>query len=75
LEEAQAYCFFQFPRHGRFTRLIRYDKATFPSLRRFVGGMGKFMPRRFFLETPLMLESINISELDAVFAQVGEDHG
>ena len=75
LEEAQAYSFFQFPRQGRLTRLISYDKATFPSLRRFVGGMGKFMPRRFFLETPVMMESITISELDALFARVGEDYG
>jgi hypothetical protein len=75
LEEAQAYSFFQFPRHGRLKRLIRYDKATFPSLRRFVGGMGKFLPRRFFLETPVILESITIGELDALFARVGEDHG
>jgi len=75
LEEAQAYSFFQFPRQGRLIRLIRYDKATFPSLRRFVGGMGKFMPRRFFLAAPVTLESITISELDALFARLGDGHG
>ena len=74
LEEAHAYSFFQFPRDGRLTKLITYDKAAFPSQRRFVSGMGKFMPRRFFLEKPVTLASTSIGEMDAVFDRFCNKH-
>lgn len=73
LEETDAYWFFQLPRKGRLTRLIRYDKAQFPSRRRFVGGMTKFIPRHFFLDQPISVESANIETIDSLFRQLGRE--
>jgi hypothetical protein len=73
VEETDAYAFFQFPRNGRLTPLIRYDKTRFPSRHRFVGGMAKFIPRHFFLEKPILLESVSIQEMDDLFHRVRGD--
>jgi len=73
LEEADAYFFFQLPRKGSLTRLIRYDKAQFPSRRRFVGGMTKFIPRHFFLDQPIPVESATIQVIDSLFRQLDRE--
>jgi hypothetical protein len=73
LEETDAYFFFQLPRNGRLTRLVRYDKAQFPSRRGFVGGMTKFIPRHFFLDQPIPVESTSFQAMDSLFRRLGRE--
>ncbi len=67
LEEKECYVFFQFPRGGQLKRLVKYEKSLFSDYRHFVGGISKFMPRLYFLEEPVLIQSVTIEELDRVF--------
>lgn len=69
LEERETYSFFQCTRQGRLTKLMTYDKAMFPNRRRFLTGMGKFMPRRFFFEKPVEVTTLTIAEMDGLCKQ------
>ena len=66
LEEPDQYVFFSCARHGAIKRVKSYDKADFFNHDHFLSVITKFVPRSFFLEEAVELETFSVRELDQI---------
>jgi len=72
IEDEQSYAYFSFPRKGKLTRLIIYNKSDYADYGHFLGGITKFFPLSTFLKEPVPLKSCTIAELDRISAGIYE---
>jgi hypothetical protein len=66
LEEPDHYVFFSCARKGAVKRLKSYDKTDFFNRDHFLSVITKFVPRSFFLEVGMELETLSARELDKI---------
>ncbi len=66
LEEPDHYVFFSCARRGAVKRLKSYDKTDFFNRDHFLSVITKFVPRSFFLEEGVALETLSVMELDQI---------
>jgi len=66
LEEPDHYVFFNCARHGAIKRVMSYDKTDFFNRDHFLSVITKFVPRSFFLEEGVELETLSVRELDRI---------
>jgi hypothetical protein len=79
LEDEKSYVYFNFPRKGVLTEVMRFDKTDYADYGHFMGGITKFFPYNFFLKNPVVIDSCTIEELDRVSEGIshsgGDRHG
>ena len=66
LEEPDEYVFFSCARQGAIKRVKSYDKTDFFNHDHFLSVITKFVPRNFFLEEGVELETLSVRGLDQI---------
>jgi hypothetical protein len=66
LEEPDRYVFFSCARRGAIKSVMSYEKTDFFNHDHFLSVITKFVPRGFFLEEGVELETLSARELDQI---------
>jgi hypothetical protein len=66
VEESDQYVLFSCARHGAIKYVMCYDKADFFNHDHFLSVITKFVPRSFFLEEGVELETLSVAALDQI---------
>lgn len=66
LEEPDHYVFFSCARRGAVKRVMSYEKTDYFNRDHFMSVITKFVPRSFFLEKGVELETLSLRELDQI---------